>query len=340
MLYTAILRRNPSFDEIIQRTKMLRTNRDIKSHIIDIINSDEFSVMILPYLVQKKSNLKSNQKLFFLHVPKTSGTSLRLMLSNYLGIPAYLLYHHNGLEGVEKYQNMKFWPFWAGHANISRFPNSHNGFTSFRETRSRLISTYRQNLSNLTPHLNLRENSGEFLSDYSRIYLQESKNFNGWLKKFGSSICHYYVPNNDSIFSKEDSSEYEKFKDTMGTSLDWVRKIDSSDESWLVSSIQHSMKRFQAAAWVGDNQSLSDSIIKLFGEENRNLALPKVNVFVKTSNYQLEVISKQSVEIMEEIARKDRIVFENAMNEGILSERIPFNPDEVFSETKERLGFV
>jgi len=336
-LYKGILGRNPTQDEIRDRIQILTKNPVIESHIADMINSEEFSSMNLAFLVQKTSNVESNLKLFYLHVPKTSGTSLRITLSKYLGIPAYLLYYHNGIEGVEKFRNMEFWPFWVGHANISKFPNSHFGFTSFRETRSRLLSHYRQNQRDLLPAHNLRNNSNEINLDYRKLLSRESKDFNSWLKNFGRSICPYYIPNSE--LPNANTSGYEKFLDCMGVSHKWISQIENFHESEVRSSIQHSMKRFKAASWVGDDKSLAKAIKELFGETDTKISVPRLNVSEENSKYQPEVISKQSVEIMEELSRKDQIVFESAMNEGILSEEMKFNKDEVFSDSKKRLGF-
>jgi hypothetical protein len=232
---------------------------------------------------------------------------------------------------------MEFWPFWAGHANISKFPNSHFGFTSFRETRSRLLSHYRQNQRDLLPAHNLRNNSNEINLDYRKLLSRESKDFNSWLKNFGRSICPYYIPNSE--LPNANTSGYEKFLDCMGVSHKWISQIENFHESEVRSSIQHSMKRFKAASWVGDDKSLAKAIKELFGETDTKISVPRLNVSEENSKYQPEVISKQSVEIMEELSRKDQIVFESAMNEGILSEEMKFNKDEVFSDSKKRLGF-
>jgi hypothetical protein len=338
-LYKGILGRNPTQSEIQDRIKILTKNSLIESQIIDMINSEEFNIMNLAFLVQKATNVEQNLKLFYLHVPKTSGTSLRIILSKYMGIPAYLLYLHNGIEGVKKFKNMEFWPFWVGHANISIFPNSHFGFTSFRETRSRLISEYRQVQKNLSPGYNMRNNSNKLALDHVKYYFNESKNFNSWLRSFGSSICSYYIPNTNSDVPDANTSDIEKFKYYMGTSRKWVTQIDNAHESEVRSSIQHSIKRFKAASWVEDDKSFSKAIKELFGERDMKINIPKLNVFEANSKFRPEVISKQSVEIMEELSRKDQIVFESAMNEGILSEEMKFNKEEAFSDTKKRLGF-
>jgi hypothetical protein len=338
-LYKAILGRNPTKSEIQNRIKTLKQNPNLESHIASMIRSQEFSIMMLPYLVQNTSKINSELKLFFLHVPKTAGTSLRTMLSEQLGIPAYLFYATHGIEGIENSKKMEFWPFWAGHANISKFPDSHSGFTSFRETRSRLLSSYRQTQKGLSAGTNLRNNANKMLSDQLQMHSGKSENFNDWLTNFGSSICHYYIPNKAYEFSEKNTSEYEKIRYHMGTAPEWISQINNAPEMEIKSCIEHSMKRFKAASWNNDDKSLEEATKKLFGEKNVKLDIPRMNVFEKTSSYTPEIISNQSIEFMEELSRKDQIVFESAINLGIISEKMQHNNDEVFFNSAKRLGF-
>jgi hypothetical protein len=338
-LYKAILGRSPTKSEIQDRIKTLRQNPNLESHVAGMINSEEFRLMMLPYLVQNSSEVTSELKLFFLHVPKTAGISLRIMLSKYLGIPAYLLYPSNGIETVEKFKNMEFWPLWAGHANISKFPQSHFGFTSFRETRSRLMSRYRQTQRTLTTGINLRNNANNYLSYQRQIYYSKSANFNTWLTNFGDSICHFYTPNNTSEFSDENTTEYDKVIYYLGTFPEWISQINNLPQTEIKNSIERSMKRFKAASWTNNDKSLETAINKLFGEKDIKIDIPRLNAFEKTPSYKPEVISSESIEFMEELSRKDQIVFESAMNAEIISEEMQPNKDEVFFNTKKRLGF-
>lgn len=335
-MYIGILGRNPSKDEVQDRIQILKTNPTLESFINDMVTSQEFKVMRIPNLISEEVNIKSNLKIFFLHVPKTAGTSLRSWLTKYHGIPPYLIYY-GFLKDIDK--SMDFWPFWVGHANIQKFPNSHSGFTSFRETRSRLISQYRQIQRSLVPGFDLRKNAVQKLLYTQQYYHEKSQNFNIWLKNFGHSICHYYIPNTASHYSNEIPT-LENFTHSVGTDREWISRIDNSPKTEIRNSLEKSMKRFTAASWVHDSESQAVAIKKLFGDKDIKINIPTLNEFDKSTNYQSEIISKQSVELMEEISRKDQIVFESAINAGIISENIPFNKDEIFFNSRKRLGYM
>lgn len=301
-----------------------------------MLTSEEFSFVRLPSLISKMSNVNSNLKIFFLHVPKTAGTSLRILLSNYHGVPPFLIYY-GFFDGKNEF--MEFWPFWAGHANIQKFPNSHSGFTTFRETRSRLLSGYRQLQQNLTPGIDVRKNSDRDLFERQQYYTNKCQSFNSWLKNFGTSICHYYIPNTASEYPNEINT-FKNFHNLAGITREWAFQIDNSPETEIKSSLEKSMKRFTAACWVNDSDSQAVAIKKLYGDKDIKINVPTLNEFYKRANSNLEIISNQSVELMEEISRKDQIVFESAMNAGIISENIQFNKDELFFDSRKRLGYM
>ena len=140
-LYRGILRRNSTISEIKQRSTVLQINPKLDAHIEDMIKSSEFSTSVLPYLIAKKYRAQKDQKVFFLHVPKTAGTSIRIALTEILGIASLNLYFNSMNVKKHEFEHMHFWPYWAGHANISIFPKDFIGFTTFRDTKSRLITT-------------------------------------------------------------------------------------------------------------------------------------------------------------------------------------------------------
>ena len=74
-MFIGILGRNPSKDEVQDRIQILKTNPTLESFINDMVTSQEFKAMRIPNLISGEFNIKSNLKIFFLHVPKTAGTS-------------------------------------------------------------------------------------------------------------------------------------------------------------------------------------------------------------------------------------------------------------------------
>jgi hypothetical protein len=320
-LYGNILKRPPSDEEIAQFMLDHAKSPNLPGRIRSMIDSKEFEIMIMPELVRRASEEYGDKKIFFLHVPKTAGTSVRLALTDAIGIPSFNLYPRSTHGSPSNASSMNFWPYWAGHANLSIFPSSHSGFSVFRETRSRILSRFRQSqfeLAGNNPHLihHRKENASK-----KELSKNASVEFNQWIRSQPSSIVHYYIPNPEKS----------------ARSSTWVAEVDKFREVELQKILKESMKRFESVAWIHQPEDVVAGIRKITG--NENATLPMENEFRKTSLYKEEIIEPESMEIMNRAAKLDNLVFQASSDLGIMVNELNIDKDEIFENSLKRLGF-
>jgi hypothetical protein len=86
----------------------------------------------------------SGRHVAFVHITKTSGTSLTTALNEAMGVtPLILTTDGVGATAREDVNRFGFWPLITGHLFVGRFPNSHQRITLFREPRARILSCFR-----------------------------------------------------------------------------------------------------------------------------------------------------------------------------------------------------
>jgi hypothetical protein len=337
-IYRGVLKRNPAQSEISSFALDFARNPDMQERLSSMIYSKEFQLMVMPDLVRSASENFTGQKIFFLHVPKTAGTSVRLALTEALGVPSFNLYSFSSQSLPNRLDSMSFWPYWAGHANISAFPSGHKGFTTFRESRSRLLSQFRQSQFNAHPESNPHLISKEHVA---RIHAaggkQKYRDFNEWIKNNPPSILKWYVPNPEIQRDAPVENTRENFTLKMGTRNTWARQVYEMSEREIAPILEKSMTRFSAAAWLHQPQGIIDAISKVTG--NPDAMLSRENEFKRSELYKEEVITQESLILLEEARKKDRIVFKIATDLGILTDGLTMDEDEIFQKSIQKLGF-
>jgi hypothetical protein len=326
-LYEGVLRRTPEPDEIAGLQKALNKSGDVKRALQDMLSSHEFGIMVLPDLVNEHIRQVPSQPLFFLHVPKTAGTSFRLDLSDALGVPAFLLFIHTSWPGFGRDETMHFWPFWAGHAGVSAFPATHRGITVFREPRSRILSAYRQQERELLlrdgPPTRFYEESSQMA--FSRG-ITAAQPFSEWLK-FRRSTAAWYFP------APEDPA-HRRWNGVPG-----VQFMNALTARELTTGLEQSLARFDAAAWAHDQPAIRDAIQQMTGTvipaETR-----RENVFRTVETTKPTTLTADDLQHLNRLAAEEELLFSIAIDRGLIPPISTETADEQFEATAKRLGYA
>jgi hypothetical protein len=326
-LYEGVLRRTPSVSEIEVLQNALNKSGDVKRALQDMLSSHEFGIMMLPDLVNEHISRVPKQPLFFLHVPKTAGTSFRLDLSDALGVPAFLLFIHSSWPGIGQDDTMNFWPFWAGHAGISAFPETHRGITVFRETRSRVLSAYRQQEREI---LFQSGSPVQFYEESSQIAhsrgITAAQPFSQWLR-FRRSAALWYLPAPaEPRFHRWNGVATSKYLDTLSTRE-------------LRSALTKSLTRFDAAAWAHDEVAMRDAIRRVTGGTGV-AATRRENVFGTVETTKPTILSREDLEFLDQLALEENLLINAAVERGLIPPISKEVADEEFETTAKRLGYA
>jgi len=327
-LYRGVLRREPAPVEIENLINALSDAGSIEHALKDMLSSHEFGVMTLPDVVNSYLTQTPDHPVFFLHVPKTAGTSFRLALSDTMGVPAFLLYVRTSWLGFGKNATMDFWPLWAGHAGVSAFPKSHRGITVFREARSRVLSHFRQ----LEREILTGDPSGPLNERFANFNMERKNGitvldgFTKWVSH-SRSVVQWFIdtPHTEGayLWNGRPSMEY----------------LDSLTPTQTRNSLTRSLKRFDAAAWAHDSDAMSRAISKVtnvqsvapLGRENQFEFLPEVQTTFLTSD---DVVQ------LNRIAKNEKVLINIAVDQGLIPPLDQDFADAEFERTAQRLGFA
>jgi hypothetical protein len=252
----------------------------------------------------------TNKKVFLMHIPKTAGTSLRTTLEEAVGVPAITAYQKETTFQATQWEDFSFWPLLSGHVHIDYFPKSHVGITAFRESRSRVLSEYRQ------IERRARHRRREILAFFGIATKDDDQMPWTQFREFG--LLHTF---------------YGFF--TAGHRDDWQQFIKSATQPQIRSSIELGLGRIQQAAWSHDSIALERAASNIL---EIPVTINRVNVF---PNNEIETIqlTKEDVLQLNEFANLDEIVIDTASTLGLVPKLSQSEKDALFERDVERLGF-
>lgn len=317
-LFRAVLSREPSPKEKYQLRSQLLVHGDLEAIARDLLLSEEFTVQILPQLVARSASAYGGKKIFFLHVPKTAGTSVRLALAKAIGLPSINLYsgHHVPPDGAF------FWPYLAGHVSAGAIPESHIGFTVFREPRSRLLSRYRQ-------------------SQFERVGAKPLIPLDGgaikrrparqpWQVFAGKGLPEYFYL--DSFSSRNPQATNVATMWQIPKNL--LRKMPTQEQ---LAGFELGLSRISVAAWAHDSPALIEAIGDVSG--TRLDELPRENVADTRVHLEHIFLCERDQEALEMAARRDQEVIDIAVDQGLIPALDPDEADAIFESTLKRLEY-
>jgi hypothetical protein len=327
MLYLGVLQRYPSSSERLSLEYELHRHGNVQAAVDDMITSEEFSLMRLPHLMASASTGWCGRYLFFMHVPKTAGTSVRMALTTSAGVPAITSYGHIGELPRDRLPLLSFWPLFIGHGHVDYFPEPHRGLTVFRESRSRYLSTYRQ-----------RQKRGEsqHLPDPSRAQRQQldlrSMPFETWVTQHppGSSSAHFAAG-----MSKRQGFTGGNQSPEDGRARRFVRDAPLDE---VRAAVERGFERIDYAAWAHDPDAIVAAISAATGDPAP--VVERHNVFEAREYHRREPIGPDARAVLDDLRRLDAIAEQVAVDRGLIPALSDSEADAIFEQTVERLGFT
>ena len=313
--FRAVLGRKPNPKELVELEGQLALHGRLESVARDLLLSREFSIQILPQLVAKWTTSYNGKRVFFLHVPKTAGTSVRLALMEALGVPSINFYPQHSIP----HQGLFFWPYLAGHVGVAAIPDTHQGFTVFRESRTRMLSRYRQRQR----HLAVSERIPLDNENPHRISPSLPEPWQLWRNDRLDRWFHM------DVAGRVDQSN-------------WATRnsvLDSMSQTELTDGVYAGLRRITHAAWAHDADTIARTLCDVTGVEQ--VEIPQANVYSPhVAGSEPVQLTTRDLDTLEQSAQRDQISIDAAVDLGLIPPMSSDVAESIFQSTVRRLNFV
>lgn len=308
------------------------------------IRSEEFAVMQLPHLLARYSKDFANErKVFFVHIPKTSGTALRMALIEELGIPALDFYGRTDEQfpALGTHPFLEFWPLITGHMNVFGGPHqSHTVMTTLREPRVRRLSQFRQH-TRIAYERGLHQKAVEpFLVRAGKTFTarRRESNFSHWLRSTTSFQLSYFAdPLSEPFLAHLPEEEIKALSRTGLLNFISTTLNEMSEANVQVVAAQ------AAAALDVVNWSHASAIEAVLAQlsqpRSQRQAIPRANDSLHQDKLKTVVVTREDLALLNRVAEVDNVFFEALIALNKLP-KAPMDPDMEFGKEARRLGFA
>lgn len=341
-IFLGILGRTPTRRErSITFARLMTDPTAAKKIVSEIVSTSEFARHSLPRLLAKEAqSFSSTKKIFFVHLPKASGTSLREQLISEMGIPSLEFYGLEQDATLVVPPFMDFWPLIAGHMNVFSGPRAtHTVVTTVREPTSRWLSQFRQQtrlIYYVDPAIKGRNSAISIMAKQLKRRLKE-RQFSEWLRDERVHQLAYFADPLGSLLRRgRSASEISNLP--RRTLLRHVSSaLDLLDEVELGEICDSASNEVDLVSW-SDSAGVDQLLSELFPEhqvsrpERRNDGTS----FGSVRQVQLTV---DDLARLQELSRVDRAFIAALQQKGKLP--LPsLSEEEDLAKTAQRLGFI
>jgi hypothetical protein len=307
------------------------------------LSSSEFAHTRLANLMAAEyREFSSPNKIFFVHLPKASGTSLREQLALHMGFPSLDFYGLSELEPVTMNYPpfFNFWPLISGHISVHSGPRAtHTVVTTVRQPQSRFLSLFRQQ-TRINYHIDLKMRghfSATTILIKRALAARREAIFSHWLNNVEDHQLAFFANPLAPAIARNESVE--NIRNLPRRALvDFVSaSLATLDDSDLRKVALEATDNVDKVSW-SHTAGVTRLISELFPGEVSD-PLPRLNDGAQFGTARKIALTIQDLERLQELSRIDRAFIVALQDQGKLDPAESSDEEELV-KTANRLGFI